>query len=359
VRWPAAIVLCACSFSPGASAIDAGGDGPDLDGPGTVLRQKTLTVTATIAGTHAGFPLWLDVTDAELAAHARTDGSDLHFVDPLGGALAYQLQRWDQATGRLEAWVRVPSLSSGTQLVLRYGDASAAHPPASAGVFLEYAAVWHLEDDPTGTTIIDARGATPGVASDLAASASVPGQLGRAIDFGGGAGQILFTNPLSGNTAHTISMWVDQRATTDNDAMVVLGNGVQHQARWFHSRFDGATIAVGFYSNDFPNPGHDIQGAGWVLLHWVYEGANRMTRLYRDGQLVAGPRQHNPNVNTQGTDGFLGNAPGAFGQNMGLHAALDEVRILASARSAEWIAAEAANQRAPQTFFTIGPEQLP
>ena len=61
----------------------------------------------------------------------------------------------------------------------------------------------------------------------------------------------------------------------------------------------------------------------------------------------------------QGTAGYLGNAPIIFGTNMGLNATLDEVRIINVARSASWIAAEAANQANPSTFYSVSAEQTP
>jgi trimeric autotransporter adhesin len=364
VRAVLLLVLGGCSFERGMLTNDAGPDGSigeTRDAPcfcGNSLREKTITIADDVAGTHASFPLWLSLTDADLAARASEDGVDIHFVAGTT-KLDYQIQSWTKGTGRLDAWVRVPSLAAGMQIAMRYGDPEAAHAPTSAGVFISYRAVWHLDDSLTDDTIVDARGLAHGTASQLAASASVAGKLGRGIDFDGGSSQITFTNPLSGNTAHTISLWIDQRTTNTNDALVVLGNGMMNQARWFHSRFNTATIAVGFYTNDYTNPGEDIIGDGWVLLHWVFEGQNRMTRIYRDGALVAGPFQHNPGINTQGNGGYLGNAPGLFGSNMGLSGTLDEVRITDVARSADWIAAEAVNQGTPSAFYTIGSEQVP
>jgi hypothetical protein len=338
---------------------DSGGGGGGDDAPMTSLREKTITINAVVAGTHADFPLWVSLTDPDLAARAASDGSDIHFVAG-STKLDFEIQSWTKATGRLDAWVRVPSLSAGTQIALRYGDADAAHAPDPAGTFGDYSAVWHLDDSLATTTIVDAHGQRNGTAENMNQSASKAAKLGRGIDFNGGTEQIAFTNPLTGNTPHTISMWIDQRMTNDNDAIIVLGNGAQNQARWFHSRYDGATIAVGFYGNDYPDVGENVINGGWVLLHWVYEaGGARNTRIYRNGVLVAGPHPHSGGINTQGAGGFLGNAQAAFGQNMGLHATLDEVRIIDVARSADWIAAEAANQTNPSTFYTVGTEHVP
>lgn len=335
---------------------------PDGPMPPSPLRQKTITINLVAEGPHQDFPLWVSLTDPDIAARALADGSDIHFVEG-STPLDYEIQRWDKSSGKLEAWVRVPMLQIGTEIAVRYGDAPRAHPPNPSNTFAGYLAVWHLDDPLTNNTVQDARGMRNGTAQDLGTNASVPGVLGRGIDFNDGDNQrITFVNPLTGNRPHTISLWVNQRTTTNNDAMVVLGNGTTNQARWFHSYFDGDTIAVGFYSNDLV-PGNNntgIVGDGWVLLHWVYEGGGqRRSRLYRGGSQVATGQHNNGTPNTQGTDGFLGNAPGAFGQKMGLHATLDEVRIIDVVRSPGWIATEAANQSNPSTFYTVSPEQMP
>jgi hypothetical protein len=42
---------------------------------------------------------------------------------------------------------------------------------------------------------------------------------------------------------------------------------------------------------------------------------------------------------------------------MGLNGAVDEVRIATEVRSADWIAAEHANQSDPPSFYQLGPEE--
>lgn len=379
MRAVLSLLLVACSF-PHGSAIgpdDGGVDAPDGMGSGSdagdaadsndddappvsPLREKIITITGPVTGTLDDFPVWISLTDADLSARARPDGDDIHFV---AGSmqLDYEIQRWVKSSGQLEAWVRVPSLAMGTQIAIRYGDVDVAHAPDAPGTFTGYSAVWHMDDTITNTTIADARGQRNGTAAMLGPSDSITAQLGRGINFSGVNGeQITFTNPLSGNSQHTISLWVNQRTTNDNDALVVLGNGMPNKARWLHSRFGSATIAVGFYSNDYTTVNEDIIGDGWVLLHWVYEGSNRMTRIYRNGTQVGNAFMHGMGTpDTDGNSGYIGNAPAPFGMNMGLHAAVDEVRIINVARTAAWIAAEAANQANPSAFYTVSAEQTP
>lgn len=371
VRVLPAVLLAGCSFTSGVYPDDARmamDDTLDSDGPAgdaqldtltSLLRAKTITVTSTITGTHVDFPMWVVLDDADLAGRAQADGADIHFTTPSGTPLDYERQAWTKSSGHLEAWVRVPAMQTGAAIQVRYGELAAAHAANAPGVFATYTAVWHLDDVLTTTTIAEATGVANGTGANLDGTNHTTGKLGFGIDFANNNEQITFTSSLTGAGAHTISLWVNQRATANNDAIVAFGNAQANQARWFHSRYNAATMAVGFYSNDWANPDEDIQGDSWTLLHWVFEGANRNSRLYRDGTLVAGPFQHNSGIDTQGTAGYIGNAPNGFGANMGAAATLDELRIIAVARSADWIAAEAANQTTPATFYSVGSELTP
>jgi hypothetical protein len=363
------LVLAACSFDHGLVPGDAMRDGNGSDvatdtGTGSdtmmpTLRAKTITIGANVTGTHTDFPLWVALTDADIAARARSDGTDIHFVAGTT-PLAYEIQHWSKNDGRLEAWVRLPSLAAGTTLAVRYGDIAAAHAANPAQTFAAYNAVWHFDDPLNNATIADAHGTTNGTGVNLGPSDSVTAQLGRGIDFNDDNEQITFTNPLTANTPHTISAWVNQATSLSNDALIALGpGGTMNQARWLHTRFNGPEIAVGFYANDWTAVNYDITGDGWVMIAWVYEGSNRMSRMYINGALVAGPFQHGSNVNTTGTEGMIGNAPIAYGTDMGINATLDEVRIINVVHSPAWIAAEYANQMAPGTFYSVSAEQVP
>lgn len=326
------------------------------------LRQKTITISATIAGSHTDFPLWISLTDPIIAARASADGSDIHFVTDVGAMpLAYEIQRWSKSEGRLDAWVRIPTLQSGTKIVVRYGDATVAHAPNAAMTFSAFKAVWHFEDQLNNATIVDAHGTNNGTGVGLGPTDSVTAQLGRGIDFNDNAEQINFTSPLAGATSHTISAWVNQGPTASNDALIAIGpGGVTNQARWLHTRFDGAKLSTGFYGNDWTNVSYDIIGDGWVLVHWTYSGTNRMSSLHVNGTRVAGPFQFGPGVATPNTtSGVIGNAPAPFGGSMGINATVDEVRISDVARDDGWIAAEAMNQTSPQTFYSVSAEQVP
>jgi concanavalin A-like lectin/glucanase superfamily protein/uncharacterized protein DUF2341 len=361
-------LLAGCGFNgsssdhPKDAATDAAPDAAPDDGGLGMARKKTITIDKTkVMGKHDDFPVWIDLLDADVAARAAADGRDIYFTKTDGSALPYELQRWDRANHHLQAWVRgrVADDASSTVIVLHYGDATMAQPPQPAMVFSDsFVAVWHLDDTLATAAIADSLGAHNGTATSLSTTDSTAAALGNGILFDGGAAQIHFANPVTGSGSHTISVWVTQQTTADNDTLIVLGNGTCGASRWLHSRYNAATMAVGFYCNDWDNPAVNLIGAGPSLIHWVYDG-NKST-IYRNGAKVAGPfTQTGTAPMTTGPDGYIGNVPdtAGFGANMGAHALIDEVRIASVVRPADYIQTEWQNQSAPQTFYTVGPEQ--
>ncbi|HSD89437.1 MAG TPA: DUF2341 domain-containing protein, partial [Kofleriaceae bacterium] len=197
MRWAcslAMVVAAGCSFQHGAATSgDGGKDAADSRLPGSTpdaidadtrtARAKTITVTGTVVGTHTNFPMWLSLTDADLASRAHADGTDIYFTDMTGTPLAFERQAWTKSTGTLEAWVLVPSLAMSSQIQVRYGDVAAASTPSSATVFAGFSAVWHLEDLLDTNAVVEARGTVPGTAVNLTTTDHVAGQLGSGINF--------------------------------------------------------------------------------------------------------------------------------------------------------------------------------
>ena len=340
------------------AAIDASRDAPP-DAPGAA-RKKRITIDPTkVTDDQTAFPVWIALTDADLAARAGMTGSDIYFTRPDGTPLEHELQRWTKTTGLLEAWVRVDlSDSMPTLLELRYGDPGPAHGPNPSLVFSSsFAAVWHLDDSLANTTVVDATTARNGTAmGGLDTSDQVAAQLGGGIEFDGNNNQIQFTNPYAGNGPHTISAWVNQKNTNNFDSIVTVGSSMTSRSRFLWSHYLASGAGVGFYTNDWTDAQNmDLRNGGWVLVHWVFEGV--VSRLYRDGVELADTHQHQPGINTQGTAGYLGYAPSDWG-TCALDGILDEVRLATVVRSAGWIATEFANQKSPATFYSVGGEEI-
>jgi hypothetical protein len=332
----------------------------------TPQRRKRIAIDPSRVRAPAGagaledFPVLFSVVDPEIADRAGMDGSDIYFVAADGETrLAYEIEKWLPGTGELVAWVMLPEVSAteDTVFFVLYGDPDQAQPVNAEDVWTNgFDAVWHLSQDPgSGETgaITDSRGDHDGTARNMDSSDLVVGHIGDGIDFDGSNDEITFVNSISGNTPHTISAWVSQRTTGSNDAVVVLGTGSPNRARWLYSARNGNTVAFGFYANDLVS-GNNIENDGWTLLHWTYDG--NTSRLYVNGE-QEGPSDASGSVDTQGTDGRIGNVPSAaFGSAMNLNGQADEVRIATAARPQEWIQTEFNNQSNPSTFYAVGPE---
>jgi hypothetical protein len=339
---------------------------PDANLPpdATASFRKSIVIGGgTVGEDLTDFPLYVALTDDDdLRDRARTDGSDLAFLAADGTTrLDAEIESWEPGTGSLTAWVRVPTIAAAadTTIYLRYG-APAIQPGDPADVWQNgFLAVFHLGDDPTGT-IVDSTGTRDGNAGGgMNADDLVRAKLGDGLEFDGNNDVVDFVNPYQGGGEHTISAWVSQQPTADNDALIVLGSGgTTDRSRFLHSRFFSGGIAVGLYTDDLETD-DDIQGAGFVLVHWTYDGTGQ-SRVYIDGALVEGPHMHNGAADTSGTEGRIGNAPGGvngFGTNMGFNGIVDEIHLVSTARSADWITAEFANQSSPATFYEVGTEE--
>ena len=331
-------------------------------------RQKQITIIGSrvqapaVPGFLADFPVLFSVVDPEIAALASMDGSDIYFVGADGLVrLEYEIEKWVKDTGELVAWVKIPMLLPvvDTVFYVRYGAPELAQPANPRATWSsDFGAVWHLSQDPgpgTAGAIEDSTTGNDGTAhSSMQSSDLVDGQIGDAIDFDGMDDEITFVNSIFSDTPHTISAWVNQRETDNDDAIVVLGTGAANRARWFYGARAGGNVAYGYYSNDHVS-GVNIEDEGWKLLHWTYDG--NLSRLYVDGAQQGSAVTSGSGVNTQGTAGRIGNVSStAFGQNVNLDGQVDEVRIATITRPAEWIATEFNNQSSPSTFYTVGPE---
>jgi hypothetical protein len=364
-------MLAACSFEAReAGQVDAPPrDGPGVDmadgngsgsGSGATAKRKPIVIDKShVTGALDNFELYVDLSDADIAAAARADGHDIYFTDSNGAALDFERELW--SGGHLIAWVRLPHLDMSANLTIYvdYGDVTRASSPDPAATFANYSAVWHLDDSLSSVAVADTTGGHAGTALGLATSAQMAGQLGGSIAFDGSGNQrISFTNPVTGTGAHTISAWVNQQTVTTISAVVTLGTNATDQARFLYGSYAGNNVGVGLYNDDWTNANQDLKGAGWKLVHWTYEGPNKKSHLFVDGVEIMPAKTFAGQANTPAGTGYIGYAPEpSFGNPTGMLGQLDEVRISTTMRTPAWCAAEFANQSSPGTFYAVGAEQ--
>jgi hypothetical protein len=369
--------VTACSFqhgaAPGSGSGDAGPrdapiiDTPTIDStsPGNGFRKAITVQRNMVAGDVTDFPVWIDLTsDADLAAHARPDHSDVYFTDVTGAPIPYEITGWSSQTGKLQAWVRsahlTPSMMTPDPNVtyVRFGGPTAPMASNGAAVFdNSFKAVWHLDD----TTGADSTGTAPGTLAGVPPAAGM-GQLGSALVFSDVTSAITFTNPLTGGGPSTMSAWVNETpkgAGVYSYAIVIIGTANQNDARWFYSLFGGGgdSIAGGLYLDDDTPNGKVVPTGTWHKLDWVLDGGN-VSHLYIDAAQADMKQLGTPT--TAASTGVIANAPTPItdwaGPNgtMAFAGSLDEVRIANTDRSLNWLKIEYANQHKPSTFYMVG-----
>jgi len=114
------------------------------------LHRKTVTINHTkVAADLANFPVLVDIVDSDLSSKAQSSGNDIVFTDSSMNKLSHEIERYDNNTGHLVAWVKVPSLSStsDTVLYMYYGNAAASNQQNPTAVWdPNYMMVQHLEE---------------------------------------------------------------------------------------------------------------------------------------------------------------------------------------------------------------------
>jgi len=167
------------------------------------------------------FPV-LIVLNSSIVNYSKTqdNGEDIRFTDSDGETiLDHEIELWNES-GRSYVWVRVPQIdaSSSTDLIfMYYGDSATADGQNAAGVWVDYIAVWHMEEDPSGTApqILDStsdklNGTSSG---SMTSSDLVEGFISKGIDFDG-IDDVIDIPSFTLQVNFTYTMWVSN--TNDN-----------------------------------------------------------------------------------------------------------------------------------------------
>ncbi len=325
-------------------------------------RRIQLTIPAGAVGsTLSDFPLLVSIADADLAANAQPDGSDIRFTSADGTTdLSHEIEAYDPGTGSLTAWVRVPTVSASTATTvhLYYGAVDAPSREDVHGTWSdEVEAAWHLDRDPAGTApqLDDSSqrnhdglsiGAMTG--ADL-----VPGLVGRAIHLDGtDDGFQVDRMDLEGRTAFTISAWVRLDASSTDASVfskaddasnrqvdLVVGSGGSVSARLL---LDGGEVQAS-------SAAATVGVGDWHHVAATWDGTDLAVVV--DGTSRASAAASGAIVPRYGMPVHIGNV---VTQDRSLGAVLDEVRVETVARSIDWLAAVEANQRTPATFVVAG-----
>jgi hypothetical protein len=343
----------------------AGGSGGDTTWPsGNHSYRKRITVAPTsIARPMTNFPLAVQLSDADIAAGAQPDGSDLFFTtDNAITPMSFELERYGD--GEVAAWVRFPSIGAGveTAFYIYYGAAAATQYDDVDATWSGVAdAVWHLGDDPDNGLYTNAVGGmigtTPGASST---PERVAGAVGNAANFDGNNDSISMGDPPDGSldfgmTSFSVSLWVQVSVAGGGASALPMTKGGANPIPGYAFSMQGNTTSV--LINDGTTDlvsglsATALQAAVWHHLAVVVRREDLTIRGFVDGEPVTAS-------DIAGLGSLSTSAAFQLSSPFGLFdGAIDEVRVYPYATSNNWVALSYESISSSTNFFVVGKEE--
>ena len=328
--------------------------------------RKRITIDHTqVSNTDQNdFPVLISRTDADWASAAsggKANGGDIVFTASDGTTqLSHEIETYENGTGQLIAWIKVPLLSASadTELYVYYGNAAAPDQWDVADTWdPNFHMVQHLHE--TAGTHYDATANDHDGTPQGAFIQDATGKVDGADQFDGTDGYIVSQNDssLTGNPSFTAEAWVyiPSGATLTNVYPTILwwGSSSAYESVYFGlNDSDINRLYVGFFGGGMRMTGTFTNDA-WHHFAWVRAGggaSNVGSTLYVDGESVPLENQlgtGTPNIQT--SPYYVQRAGGGTF----FEGTIDEVRVSNVARSADWVKTCYTNQNDEPNFSSL------
>jgi hypothetical protein len=328
------------------------------------LYRKPITISSSkVTGDLIDYPMLVSLTDLDLRNRARSDGYDITFTLADGVVkLDHEIEKYDEITGELIAWVRIPYLSStsDTIIYMYYGNSDAPNMQYVEGVWSSnYRGVWHLGE--TSGNALDST--SYGFSGTLSGNINqgINGIIGNAYQFDGTDGIVNMGNPADGHLDFgignfTVSVWVNVTQYVDYQYFVYKG-GISDSNNgycvYYRSTGGQACVSVSDGTNPRVQDDFDTLENEPAYLVLVADRSTNELYAYLNGILQ-------PDVNSISLLGDINDSSDLrFSRSSGeINGIIDEVRISSGARSAAWIQAEYNNTNDTSTFYSVGNEEI-
>ena len=321
--------------------------------PADFAKKMTLTPSATVLAkigesTFENFPVLVRLPAEASALLQSANGTDLFFTDENDASLPFEVDTFDPA-GETLVWVKVPSLSSATELTAYFGGAANVDNDPTA-VWSRYAVVVHGGDSLVNAV---ADGPTVTAGSTDVTSHSEAGRIGGGIRKSSrNSIGVNVANPsakLGNDGKFSVSAWFKR----DGDSTHILGGS---QSSWGSTGFlwlleQGTYVSVAAPgSHQWSNGTGTLPNGNWGHVAFAYEHGVAL-KSYLNG---VSDRTKNSPGNLTGSSTYW-----TFGSYMNkatgdsFKGDMDELRIFDGVASGDWIALEYATM-ADAAFFGMG-----
>lgn len=367
------ILAMGCAASPRAAEDFTGWD------HSAVIRLNTTAVGANIKKTMTDVPLLVRITDSRIISQSQSDGSDVRFASELGAPLDFQIERWNPALRKGEAWVRLPRIDSSSDrqsIKVFWGKPGAAWISDGKKVFLRSAgfyAVYHMGEGGTlarTNSVGNWNHATP---NSYEGDERVEGLIGMAdsLDGAGTGGDFLDLGKGFDTLQNfTFNVWafVPKTGKAEKPDMILdLGTGFGTNGFTF-GRSQGDSLAGLFYFDGFTPRATMGASAAFGQKIWSQLGIavqGKSVTLYKDGAAIATGNLSQAMSNMSRLYNYIGRSanagygfggPGGFGgpaatDESAYAGKLDEPEFSFVGHTAEWMKLMYESQRPDSKLY--------
>jgi hypothetical protein len=340
------------------------------------FRKEVVIDSSKVDGTLTDFPVVVHLkSDSDLAANAQPSGDDIAFVaSDETTQLSHEIEAYNGSTGTLWAHVKLPSLSAttDTELYIYYGNPEATNQESVSDVWTNnFEAVYHLTESSSGTGNPDVYKDSTSNGHDLIDNVSAGGKDGLIASgqrFDGSDDFIVSRAPFPKldlttsryESGFTVSAQFNaSRDTGGRQPAVVIGNGTDG-SKWqtyltYGSDSSGDEIFGSIRADRDQTDISTTKEFDTGKFHYaanVWDSSVPEHQLYVNGELKTRTSVSQPS-NTDKNRFYIGKFPG-FNKFGG---AIDEVRVVSSTRSSDFLSTTHQNQVDPLSFRSVGPQE--
>ncbi len=328
--------------------------------PNWAYRKKITINNTKVTANLTNFPVLINLTtDTDLAADAQDDGDDILFTSVDGTTkLSHEIESFDDASGQLVSWVKIPSLSGSTdtEIYMYYGNASCGSQQDAANVWdSNYVMVQHLEES-SGQHLDSTSNDNDSISVTVTQQGAGIGQMDGADQLNGSGDYIGMggIGTVSNNT-YSLSAWINDANPSPRQEILWADSSGSNE----RFRFEVYSNGIDFHDNygmDVWIFGGAIQTDTWHHVVVTYDYPSQVASIYIDGDFKTSDTSFNQVPSSSLDNLRIGHGPPGWWAYY-FNGIIDEVRISNTARSADWIQTSYNNQSSPSTFYGVGSEE--
>ncbi len=343
-------------------------------------HKKQITIDKDkVAGDETDFPILISITDADLTG-CRADGYDIKFYNAAEDTqLKHERQRWNNGTGELIAWVKIPSLSSITDTIIYmyYEYAAEAIDQADPENVWDsnYVMVLHMHGA-NANAIDDSTSNNNDVTGSNGCSFQQAGKIGYCVEFVRGSSEYLeVADSASLDTITdelTMEFWMNLDTIGNGNFEWILGKyDTDANERCYVAQFkqQAGNDYLRLYGSEDGGTGEfthireddqDFSFDSWYhTMMTLPSGNNKDGEIYLDGTDAGTTevRAEIDSIHTNNVPFTIACEYDSGGHDDYFSGKLDEIRLSKVDRGSNWASTAYESQSTPTTFLSFGAEQ--